>query len=171
MDEHGSIRGNGLASAGRLDPSHAAPFRGSSLAVGYQDPVLGYVELHAQSSVAGIHASLVANSEESGTTLAGHLASLSDWMHERHAVVESLSIVSPGRSGDTRAQSEAGGGSNSSESYSGTRNESGAGQQDLMPPPTVSGILDSSDMRNSTIVTATPVFLPLEIGSSFSAVA
>jgi hypothetical protein len=63
------------------------------LAVGYQDPALGYVELHARSTAGAVHASLVAESAASSATLAGHLDSLSKWMHERHTSVESLSVL------------------------------------------------------------------------------
>ena len=64
-----------------------------TLEMGYQDPALGYVELHAHISEGGVHASLSAQSPESGVTLEGHLHSLADWMNERQTPLESLTVL------------------------------------------------------------------------------
>jgi hypothetical protein len=63
------------------------------LQVGYQDPVLGYVELRARGDGIGVHASLGVQSESAGETLEGHLSSLAGWMNERHTPVESLTVL------------------------------------------------------------------------------
>ena len=72
-----------------------------SLEMGYQDPAFGYVELHAHMSEGGVHASLSAQSPESGVALEAHLHSLADWMNDRQTPVESLTVLpfSGGRTG------------------------------------------------------------------------
>jgi len=66
---------------------------GSHLQVGYQDPVLGYVELRAHSDGTGVHASLGTQSDAGHAALSGDLSALSAWMDLRHTPVESLSVV------------------------------------------------------------------------------
>jgi len=66
-----------------------------ALEIGYQDPALGYVELRAHAAGGGIHASLTAQSADSGTVLEAHLSSLASWMTERRTPVASLSVSSP----------------------------------------------------------------------------
>ena len=63
-----------------------------ALQVGYQDPVLGYVELRAHSGANGVHATLEAQSATAGDTLAGHLSALAGWMDERRTPLESLTV-------------------------------------------------------------------------------
>jgi hypothetical protein len=65
----------------------------ATLAAGYQDAALGYVELKASLGASGIHASLAAATPEAGLVLQGHLHALSDWLGERHTPVESLSVL------------------------------------------------------------------------------
>ena len=62
---------------------------------GYQDPVLGWVGVRADSSGAGIHASLVPGSTEAGQSLSGHLAGLSTYLNEQHTSVDSLTVSTP----------------------------------------------------------------------------
>lgn len=68
------------------------------LQMGYQDPDLGYIELRAQTSRSGIHASLGTESATTGAALEGHLNSLTGWMSARQTPVESLTILPPGTS-------------------------------------------------------------------------
>jgi hypothetical protein len=81
-----------------MDSQAAVPvssYRGSTageLQVGYQDPVLGYVELRAHGDGSGVHASLGAQSASAGEALEGHLSSLAGWLNERHTPVESLTV-------------------------------------------------------------------------------
>jgi hypothetical protein len=63
------------------------------LQFGYQDPVLGYVELRARSDGSGIHASLGAHTEAGTMSLTGSLNELAAWMDARHTPVESLSVL------------------------------------------------------------------------------
>ena len=60
--------------------------------VGYQDPVLGYVELRAHAGANGVHASLETQSSAVGDTLTAHLGALTGWMNERRTPVESLTV-------------------------------------------------------------------------------
>jgi hypothetical protein len=64
-----------------------------SIALGYQDPSLGYVEVHAHLSGDGVHASLQAVSPESGAALESHLHALAGWMSNRQTPVESLTVL------------------------------------------------------------------------------
>jgi len=63
------------------------------LQVGYEDPVLGYVELRAQSVGGSVHASLGTHSEMAGEALTGNLNDLSAWMDARHTPVDSLRVI------------------------------------------------------------------------------
>jgi len=112
---------------------------GSQLQVGYQDPVLGYVELHAHSDGNGVHASLGTQSEAGRTALSGDLSDLAAWMDVRHTPVESLSVTTlhttsssfaGGRSGPeefSSGQSTANGGGSDLASRSGAEMSSGSG--------------------------------------------
>jgi len=64
-----------------------------TLEMGYQDPALGYVELHARMAAGGVHAVLTAQSSESSATLEGRLHTLSAWMSERQTPLESLTVL------------------------------------------------------------------------------
>ncbi len=66
--------------------------RASGLAVGYSDPILGYVELHATGNAAGVQASLVAHSPQVGSALESSLGELQTWMQQRHTPVERLTV-------------------------------------------------------------------------------
>jgi len=66
----------------------------ATLEMGYQDPTLGYVELHTHMTAGGVHASLAAQSSESEKALESHLHSLADWMNDRQTPVESLTVLS-----------------------------------------------------------------------------
>ena len=108
MDASGS--GSAASSASLTHSSSAA----SSLVAGYHDPQLGYVELKAQMGADGVHASLVAATEEGSTILAGHMPALHQWLNERSTPVETLNI-------GVREES-------SSRSFAGTAGEGGASQ-------------------------------------------
>ena len=88
---HGTETQSGAAT-GRMSASgvSTAPL---TLEMGYQDPVLGYVELHAHMAAGGVHASLTTQSPESGAALEGRLHSLADWMIERQTPLESLTVL------------------------------------------------------------------------------
>jgi len=61
--------------------------------VGYRDPVLGYVELRAQSNGGAVHASLGAQSNSAGATLSADLPALAAWMEASHTPVATISVV------------------------------------------------------------------------------
>jgi len=77
----------------KVSTSSARTSTAGELQVGYQDPVLGYVELRARGDGTGVHASLGVQSESAGETLEGHLSSLTGWLNERHTPVESLTVL------------------------------------------------------------------------------
>ena len=79
-------------SDGRIPAASSSASAPRELQIAYQDPVLGYVELRAHSSVNGVHASLEAESAAAGDTLTGHLSALTGWMDERRTPVESLTV-------------------------------------------------------------------------------
>ncbi len=94
-------------------PVRTATVGRSTLAAGYQDAALGYVELKASLDASGIHASLAAATPEAGLVLQGHLHALSDWLGEHHTPVESLSVLGSAiersdREGSTNGSSTAG---------------------------------------------------------------
>jgi hypothetical protein len=66
---------------------------GGGLEVGYQDPAMGYVELHAHLAGGAVHASLVAQSAASREVLQEHLGSLSGWLESRRTPVESVTVL------------------------------------------------------------------------------
>ena len=113
---HGTESQTGIAT-GRMSAGgvFAAP---PSLEMGYQDPAFGYVELRAHMSEGGVHASLSAQSPESGMALEGHLHSLADWMNERQTPLESLTMLpfSAGRTdlNGSHATTTSGGGGSAS---------------------------------------------------------
>jgi hypothetical protein len=90
----GLARGGPLEAGGQsAGPANSSANPGPQLQVGYQDPVLGYVELRAHSNGGGVHASLGAESNAAGATLSGDLPALTAWMDARHTPVETLSVV------------------------------------------------------------------------------
>ena len=103
----GPARGGGMPGA--------LPASASQLQVGYQDPVLGYVELRAHSDGSGVHASLGTQSEAGRTALSGDLSALASWMDARHTPVESLSVVA--LHGTSNASSNLAGGRGGSEEF------------------------------------------------------
>lgn len=76
----------------RVTASSAAGGMAHAIQVGYQDPVLGYVELRAHSGANGVHAFLETQSSAAGDTLTAHLGALTGWMNERRTPVESLTV-------------------------------------------------------------------------------
>ena len=88
---HGAETRSGIAT-GRMN-ADGGPGSPPTLEMGYQDPTLGYVELHAHMAAGGVHASLTTQSPESGAALEGHLHSLADWMNERQTPIESLTVL------------------------------------------------------------------------------
>jgi hypothetical protein len=89
MDQ-ASVQGTGRDS--RIAAASSAAGVPRELQIGYQDPVLGYVELRAHSGVNGVHASLEAQSAAAGDTLSGHLSALAGWMDQRRTPAESLTV-------------------------------------------------------------------------------
>jgi hypothetical protein len=86
---------------GRVAAASPATDAARELQVGYQDPMLGYVELRAHSVASGVHASLEAQSAAAGDTLTGHLSALTAWMDERRTPLESLTVSTPGTQPDS----------------------------------------------------------------------
>jgi hypothetical protein len=66
---------------------------------GFQDPALGWVSVRADSSGSGIHAELVAGSNDAAQVLSGHMAGLNAFLTEHHTPVETLTLSSPGGGG------------------------------------------------------------------------
>lgn len=83
-------------SARSVDLGGLSAARGQGLAVGYQDPALGYVELRAHQAAGAVHAELVTSSAASGHLLEAHLGSMDNWLRERQTPVESLSVIAQG---------------------------------------------------------------------------
>jgi hypothetical protein len=81
-----------IDSQGRVAAGSSTPDAAHELQVGYQDPVLGYVELRAHADGRGVHAALETQSAAAGDALTGHLGALEGWMNERHTPVESLTV-------------------------------------------------------------------------------
>lgn len=65
---------------------------------GFNDPSLGWVSVRAEMGGGGIHAALVPGTVEAAQTLGGHIPGLSDYLAERHTLVETLTLASPGSS-------------------------------------------------------------------------
>jgi len=110
MDAHGD---NGSERQSELTAS-AASGKEPSLAFGYLDPKLGYIELQAHMAGDDIHASLQPLRPESGAALEGHLHALAGWMSEHQTPVESLTVLTSSGSimqrDNTNGQGSDGGG-------------------------------------------------------------
>jgi hypothetical protein len=102
---------------------------GSQLQVGYQDPVLGYVELRAHSDGNGVHASLGTQTESGRAALSGDLSALAAWMDARHTPVESLSVVA--LHGASNASSSLAGGRSGHEEFGGGQSAANGGSSEL----------------------------------------
>jgi hypothetical protein len=81
----------GAAAAG-VSWTHASARQAEA---GYQDPVLGWVSVRAQSNMDGIHAALVPGSADAAQSLSGHLAGLNAYLSDRQTQVESLRVAPP----------------------------------------------------------------------------
>jgi hypothetical protein len=90
-----------MDSAARVFAGVSTSGAAHQLRVGYQDPLLGYVELSAQAGGNGVHASLEAQSTAAREMLSGHLGTLAGWMIERHTPVESLTVATLASSSDS----------------------------------------------------------------------
>ena len=86
---------------------------------GYQDPVLGWVGVRADSSGGGVHAQLVPGSADAAQTLGSHLTGLNTYLSEHHTPVETLTLSAP----------EGGGAGMGSGQGAGAGTQQGAGQQ------------------------------------------
>ncbi len=64
---------------------------------GYQDPVLGWVGVRAETSGGMVHATLVPPSQDAAQALSGHIAGLHTYLAENHTPVETLNLASFGR--------------------------------------------------------------------------
>ncbi len=62
---------------------------------GYQDPVLGWVNVRAQSDSSGIHAALVPGSAAAEQSLRGHLDGLQSFLHNQQSSVLSVQVSKP----------------------------------------------------------------------------
>jgi hypothetical protein len=121
---------------------HAGPRMAEA---GYQDPVLGWVAVRAQTDINGVHASLVPNSADAAQALGGHLASLNAYLTEHHSPVETLTMAAPesrsheqslkqgsGQDGGQHGEQGAGQGS----SMSGNTGQPADSQRDRVPVAT-----------------------------------
>jgi len=61
---------------------------------GFQDPVLGWVGVRADTSGGGVHAELVAGSADAAQTLGGHLPGLNAYLAEHQTQVQTLTLSS-----------------------------------------------------------------------------
>ncbi len=73
------------------------------ISVGYQDSRLGYVEVRAHQDLVGIHASLMAPTQNSSASLEGELKQLRGWLAERQTPVESLQVSAQSNPGNSQA--------------------------------------------------------------------
>ena len=64
-----------------------------SLSVGYHDPALGYVELHAGVKAGGVHAALTTSTDGARASLGAQVGALNDWMNEHHMPLASIGVV------------------------------------------------------------------------------
>ncbi len=117
--------GYGPHEAGSFDPFNAID-RGTpavratvaatqrSLSVGYQDPVLGYVELRAGVKSDGLHATLTTVTEGARDSLGAQMSGLREWMITRHIPLTSLGVMASGAVAESgfadRLESRPGGG-------------------------------------------------------------
>ena len=62
---------------------------------GYQDPVLGWVNVRAQSDSSGIHAALVPSSAAAAQSLRGHLDGLQAFLHNQQTSVLTVQVSKP----------------------------------------------------------------------------
>lgn len=193
MDQMDQAKGSAGASGPNSRVAAASPTGDTSqaLQVGYQDPVLGYVELRAHSGANGIHASLETQSAAAGDSLTAHLSALTGWMNERRTPVESLTVStlvsqqdSPRHERDSSAQGD-GAGSQSGNSGFGhanfgdgslaDRSEERSSVSSLSPPRTPS-VTASGIQPDLAVVqavgegSAASFVLPALSGSSFSIV-
>lgn len=63
---------------------------------GFHDAALGWVSVRAEMSATGIHAALVGGTAEAAQSLNGHLAGLSNFLHERQTPVQVLHVTQEG---------------------------------------------------------------------------
>ncbi len=61
---------------------------------GYQDPALGWVAVRAQQDAAGVHATLLAGSQDAAQSLSSHMAGLNSYLAQHHTPVQTLSVSS-----------------------------------------------------------------------------
>jgi hypothetical protein len=71
---------------------------------GYQDPVLGWVGVRAESSGGIVHATLVPPSQDAAQALSGHMAGLHTYLAENHTPVETLNLAPFGRDSQDMTQ-------------------------------------------------------------------
>lgn len=134
---------SGEHGAGSVDPFNAIDrgtpaVRGTvaaaqrSLSVGYQDPVLGYVELRASVKSNGLHAALTTVTEGARDSLGAQMGGLHDWMITRHIPLTSLGVMASGTDAESasadRLESRSGG-RGLQNSGQGSEMHSGSGEQ------------------------------------------
>ncbi len=64
-----------------------------SVEAGFDDPALGWIGVRAELGHSGIHASVVPDSTSAEESLRAHLSGLSDYLAERHAPIETLTVT------------------------------------------------------------------------------
>lgn len=62
---------------------------------GFQDPVLGWVGVRADTGGGGVHASLVPGSTDAAEALGSHLAGLNAYLAEHHTSVDPVTVAAP----------------------------------------------------------------------------
>jgi hypothetical protein len=76
--------------------------------VGYQDPVLGWVGVRADSVGGSVHASVVPGSAEAAQALGGHLDGLNAFLAEHHSSVDTVTLASPESRSDSSGMDQSG---------------------------------------------------------------
>ena len=71
---------------------------------GYQDPVLGWVGVRAETNGGIVHATLVPPSQDSAQALSGHVAGLHTYLVENHTPVETINLAPFGRDSQDMTQ-------------------------------------------------------------------
>jgi hypothetical protein len=123
MDASSSATRSGPLSATAGAALASSP--GRSLNAAYQDPSLGYVEVHAHLAPGGVHALLTADTSGGDLALRGHLGELTGWLEERRTPVESLAVLAQPGSASLDSNHARDGGQNGPSSQSGHPGHSG----------------------------------------------
>lgn len=145
--------------------THAGPQQAEA---GFQDPVLGWVGVRAESAGGGIHAALVPGSNEAAQALGTHMDGLHSYLAAQHTPVESLVMAAPARG----AQPEAGAFMNGA----GQQMQQGSGhtaqqRSQSAQHPVLSAMEPETPIAPQAVSAAGVEFTPDARGGRFSAVA